>query len=244
MRWTRQPGVRSGGLAGLAVFVAGFGVLNLFWWFGDWQRGLPGLWDYRSATIGDGLLLPIAAAILTTAGTRLPRASNEVIVIGGAGALGSCGGVVVITLWVLDHDPAPNWSQPAPHVLSAAGIYHAVFLIIVSGFFAACAMRVLWRARWWRMTHPLEVGKMVRSPAASLLIGCVLGFVGLVMLDSYPTLDKGTSITATGAVLVVSFLVVASLMWSFGNEIVRAWPSIVLGVIVSGVIVLGALMIW
>lgn len=85
---------------------------------------------------------------------------------------------------------------------------------------------------------------MLRSPAAFLLIGCILGFVGLVMLDGYPTLDKGTSIIATGAIFVVSLLAVAALAWSFGTEIVRAWPNIVSGVIVSGIIVLGALMIW
>ncbi|MCA1694139.1 MAG: hypothetical protein LC749_05090, partial [Actinobacteria bacterium] len=55
-----QALVRSLWSAGGVLFF-GFGVLLTFWITGSYAPRLPGLFAYRSATVGDGLLLPLSA---------------------------------------------------------------------------------------------------------------------------------------------------------------------------------------
>ena len=57
----RHSNIFYGCLAAFAMFAFGFGTLNLFWHFGTYPDGLPGLYDYRAATWGDGLFLSLGA---------------------------------------------------------------------------------------------------------------------------------------------------------------------------------------
>ncbi len=240
----RPPGLRPvrgrSVLAGVAVLAAGFGALNLFWWAGHGRRDLPGLWDFRSATVGDGLLLPVAAILLVVAGSALPPAPHEPAIVAGSGALGVGAGAALMLLWLRDPDPVLNWTMPAPHTFNAAGWYHAAFLAGASGFFSAAAMRLFWRARARRATHPVEVEAMLRTPGASVLVGCLLGFVGLVAADSSSAWAPLTCRTATGAVVAGTGLASGLLVWGFGGGVARAWRQLGLGVVLAAALSLAA----
>src|SRR5258706_12394180 len=97
----------AGGLAAL-VFVCGFGALNLFWFLGSWPHDVLGLWDFRSATLGDGLLLPTAAAILVLGITNFQPATHERMVAGLCAAVGAAGGLLQQIAFVTDKRIVPN----------------------------------------------------------------------------------------------------------------------------------------
>jgi hypothetical protein len=215
------------------MFAAGFGAMNLFWRFGTWRRDVPGLWDYRSATIGDGILLPIAAGLLVTAGDQLRPASGEMRAVSAATVTGVL--VAAVLQWVAlrDNNPQPNWTLPAPHTLNIAGWYHAALLVVASGFFAAFAMRVVWRARAYRAVSPESVEKLLASPGATVLIACLVGFVGLLLLDMYPIRGTETGVAMIGGSLVGLVGSIGVLAWGFGWGTARTWFHVSLGVVLA-----------
>ncbi len=230
MRWLRDSRLRSATLTSASLFAAGFGALNLFWQLGDWRRDVPGLWDYRSATIGDGVLLPLAAGVLVAAAGRLPAVPREAAVVTSAGILGTAAGALSQFSWLRDPDPQLNWTIPAPHTFNAAGLYHAAFLTVTSGLFAGWTMRLLWRVRHHRRANPARTDAMLRSPIAALLIGCLVGFVGLVILDNYPSRNTTASIVSLLWSLLGAVLAGSAATWSFGSSAVRSsWRTIAWG---------------
>src|SRR5690348_459732 len=93
-RWAGQRGNWWAVGVGLGLFVAGFGVFSVAWYLGQWRKDVPGFWDYRSPTIGDGVLLPVAAALLVVAGNSLPAVPREKLVAVVAGAVGLATGML------------------------------------------------------------------------------------------------------------------------------------------------------
>jgi MFS family permease len=232
-RCPEHSGDRQAILAGAGIFAAGFGTINLLWWLGTWPTDLPGLWTYRSATIGDGVLLPVAAAMLVAAGARLPPAPHEPSAVAIASVLGAAVGAVVVLLWLFTPDPQLNWQQSVPHQFNVAGWYHAGFLVLASGFFAGAAMRLLWRARAQRATHLEQVEAMLHSPAAVILLVCGLGFAGLLALDCAPARTTTSILALAGTILAGSALVTGVLVWSFGRVVLRIWRRPVLGALLA-----------
>jgi hypothetical protein len=212
--------------------------MNLFWWLGEWRRDVPGHWDYRTGTIGDGVLLPLAAGLLVAAGDRLPRAPGESAVTAGAGTIGAGVGATVQLLWLRNPDSRLSWTMPAPHTLNAPGIYHAALLTAGGGFFSAITVRAAWRARACRATHPLQVEAMLRDPAAAVLVACIVGFAGLVVLDFPPTAGTLSKTAAAGAVTAGTALSIGLLVWSFGRGVARGWRCLSTGFLGGGAIFL------
>ncbi len=68
---------------GLAVFTFGFGALMLWWFSGSYPSGVPGLFDYRSATWGDGLFLPVFVAALVWTNRKLPTPTGYLFRVTG-----------------------------------------------------------------------------------------------------------------------------------------------------------------
>ena len=77
--------------AAVAVLLAGYVSLILFWNFGHSAAGLPGLFYYHDATWGDGLLLPLLALFLWVLIGRLPKPSSRMADV-GCGQRGRRGG--------------------------------------------------------------------------------------------------------------------------------------------------------
>lgn len=220
-------------LAGVGIFTAGFGVISLLWWLGTWPADVRGLWTYRSATLGDGVLLPVAAAMLVAAGERLPYAPRESTAIAIARLLGAAGAAVVVLLWLRTPDPQLNWQQSVPHRFNVAGWYHAAFMIVAGGFFAGATMRLVWRVRVLRATHRGHVEAMLHSPAAVILLVCGLGFAGFVALDCFPARNTTSGLALAGAILGGVVLLTGLLVWSFGRTALRAWRTLVVSTLIA-----------
>jgi ABC-type Co2+ transport system permease subunit len=194
----------------LAVLLTGFGMLCCLWFFGRWPSHVPGLFDYRSATWGDGILLPISAFALAHASRQLPPASGELQWNIAAALAGVTVAAAAQILWLLDPHPRLNWTIPAPHRLNYAGVYHAVFLVAASGLFTVLwvlALRRMRAARPIRASHFRGSGLWI---VVALL--CTGAFFALLMVDNQAARD-----TATGQItLVVTAIGVLSLLMLFG----------------------------
>jgi hypothetical protein len=131
-----------------AVLVFGFGALNLFYWLTPQDAQLPGLYSYWGSTVGDGVILPVATYFLSravlVAGRRLGALARVPAVCGVL--TGAAVSVLLLSTWIGDAHPELNWTLPTAGVFSAAGWYHAAFLLAVAASFAgafAVTMRYL-----------------------------------------------------------------------------------------------------
>lgn len=194
-------------MAASATFAAGFGMMNLFWLSRKYPPEVPGLYSYRSATWGDGLLLPSLAASLTYAAceTKMPEIAKILVPVAGIAGFATGAGTQIA--WLKDKNPNINWSLPEPGVFNAAGWYHAAFLSGGAAFFSAMAMRA-------------GLGTLMDSnrKAARAMVGVGLsatGFASLVYWDGLK--EKGSAsnrstnkalaaivgVVATGAALIL-----------------------------------------
>jgi hypothetical protein len=191
------------------VLFAGFVALLIFWKSGRQQASPPGLFHYRSATWGDGLLLPVLALSLTILASRLPKPNRSWPTwLSGAG--GAAAGALLIFTWLKDPHPALNWTIPRAHYFTAAGKWHAAFLITASGYFAGAWIELLRRLR----AADEGVDRVVDSPIMALALGCAVGYAWLSAADS-----EGAGRTLSGksslAALAVAFLIFAAcLLWA------------------------------
>lgn len=161
---------------GLAVALAGFGALNVFYLAGfPYQQGLPGLYDYASATIGDAIALPVmTSALVYTVLVLRPSPHERLAGVLSAAVGGAIGGATQI-LWLRDSDPQPNWTFPRAHHFTVAGWYHAVFLV------AMCALTgALWTLAIRRLAAADTSRR--RSCTRPIVMASVAGLVFLVLL--------------------------------------------------------------
>jgi hypothetical protein len=231
-------------LLALVVFVAGYGALTSFWWLGTWGSGLPGLYDYRSATLGDGVLLPALAAALLVVGrsARHPVAHERAwsIAVGLAGAIF---GALSQVLWLEDPSPHLNWTLPDAHHFNVAGWWHAAFLTSASGLFAALWVWALRRIHAGLESSSPESGqatrRLLRSPAFGLATAATLSMVGLVFLDSVKAAGTEAGTTSLAAIGVALTALVVVLVLAAGSR--SLWHMYLLAVSLSLGTVLSAL---
>jgi hypothetical protein len=154
-------------LVAFIVLVSGFGALNVVSVIMIHSPKLRGLYSYRSATLGDGLLLPVwAYGLARAAAVRERWPGRSILVIVGVALAGGVAGVATQIAWLRSATTAPNWTIPAPHTFNFAGWYHAAFLSVASGMFAAFGA-----ASWLRVRHEPSAQALarLRGPGAFLL---------------------------------------------------------------------------
>ena len=210
-------------LAGGAILILGFGVILSFWRLGNWRDDVPGLWDYRSATIGDAVLLPLLAGSLVALGNRLPPSPGERRPAAAAFLLGSGIGLAIQAVWLLDPDPQLNWTVPEPHAFNAPGYYHAAFFVVACGLFAAWTIRFLVRLRRSRSSDAGAAAAVLRSASLSLALACGTGFAGLVAMDGIyiegvHAAETWTAISATIAACAGILVALGALGYSIGRD--------------------------
>jgi hypothetical protein len=208
-------------LTGSAVFVSGFGVVWLMWTMGEHAPELLGLTSYRSATWGDGLLLPIASASLVYAIRRLPPAHREVLWCSAAAVLATLTGAATQVFWLLDPSPRLNWTIPAPHQMNYAGIYHGLFLTGASALFAVLWVLLLRRIRGLPTNLGLA-GRTAVQRAVVLAISCMAAFGWLVVRDNASTEKTNAGLATSGALALGGAALILSLGWTFLRRRPRA----------------------
>jgi hypothetical protein len=128
-------------LCATVVCASGFGVLSVLWLTGHHSSHLRGLFTYASATVGDGILIPVLTGLLLAVNrsATLPRPINEARWMAFWALLGAIGGISTQLAWLADDHPELNWTLPRPHHFNYAGVYHGAFLVLMSAALAALA---------------------------------------------------------------------------------------------------------
>lgn len=239
----REPTLNSGLLAGSCVLVSGFGAFCFFWAFGNWPGNVPGLWEYRSATIGDAVLLPLTIGLLVAAGSGSPRTRYRDMLLWASAIFGTIIGAGIQLAWLLDPSPQLNWGVPSPGHFNVAGIYHAVFFTAICGVLSGLTVRLLIRLRSLRDTSPRELRRLLESPYAALLVACSAGFVGLVVLDGqglerYGAQRNVTSLSASISALVAIILLATLVVASLGTATLSMKRAFSWGAVLAGSLIL------
>lgn len=116
----------------LIVVLLGFVIMNILWIFNDKDINLKGLYDYKAATLGDGLFLPILVGSLvafTSFGLNISQ--KQKIISHIIGAMFSIVAIIEQRRWLTDENIGLNWTLPEPHKFNFAGWYHAVFFVVM-----------------------------------------------------------------------------------------------------------------
>ncbi|WP_173082084.1 hypothetical protein [Phytohabitans rumicis] len=187
----------------VAVCAAGFGALTVFSALRPAPAALPGLFDFASATWGDGLALPIMCGALVYAVRTLPAARRDAPLATAAGLLGGALGMATEAVWLRADSPRLNWTLPQAHHFTVAGWYHAAFLVLVCTGAAA-----LWALALHRTAH---AGRLPWRTKWSLAVAAAAGaaFLALLMVDARAAVvTDGRSLlgllTGTAAILAAA----------------------------------------
>jgi hypothetical protein len=198
-------------VAALLVLSAGFCVLVAFSVSTPRAAGLPGLFDYVSATWGDGLALPVMTGALVWAASCLPRARGERRAVGTVGAVGAALGVWTQVRWLRDDAPKLNWTLPRPHHFNAAGVYHAVFLTVMCG--VASALWTLTLIRIARGPHR-NPGSRHAAVGVAAALAAAVSFGVLLAIDALPGRSTGAGGATVVAAGVGAVVLLATLGWA------------------------------
>src|SRR6266516_124988 len=167
-------------LGAAALLLGGYLPLLVFWRYSSHPAGVPGLFDYRSATWGDGLLLPLLAlclALLITDLRGMPKRWPTILAL----CIGAGSGGLVIFTWLRDPAPVVNWTMPRPHRLNLPGVWHAGFLVIASALLAGLWVELLRRLR--ATSKDQRRASLRSAPAAGAVAGAT-GYAWLAAVDS------------------------------------------------------------
>lgn len=201
--------------AAVAVFCLGFGALNVFSASGLGQPHLPGLYTFRSATIGDGLMLPLLAYSLTRAAGLHRRRSRYRKVFSRTGAiLGVLTGTAVQMYALAVPDPELDWTFPAPHSYNFPGWYHTVFLIAASGFYAWTLFLLLAELREDTRRDPQLTLRRIRSVGTLGVLAPGAAFVGLLEEDDLSGHGLGHIVLVT--IVGMGIVFALALWWACG----------------------------
>lgn len=215
-------------LAPLAILTSGFVALLLFSLGGEPHAGVPGLFDYAAATLGDGLLLPLLALVCVLGLALVPRPAPQESGWTLAGVLSGLGvGAAIQAIWLLDSSPHLNWTLVAPHELNTAGWWHSAFFVLASGFFGGCALRVALRIR--RSASNSELRVLLESGWLAALTFCVLGFLGLAAADNFAATGTQAGLATTLGVVLATVLFSVGVAWAFRFAVREIASALLLG---------------
>ena len=214
---------------GFAVLMLGYVPLLLFWELGANPAGVPGLFHYRDATWGDGLLLPFLAAFLVILIRRLGPTSRKwpTWIAGVAGA--AAGGSLILTWWADPH-PSPNWTLPAPHDFTAPGKWHAAFLIAASAFFAAAWVELFRRIR---ASEVGEAAEILASPVTAGAVACTAAYAWLAAADSARAAQTASGRGSLLALAASAVALIACLTWAARGSLAQVVRTAVAGLLVA-----------
>lgn len=137
MYMKKKVALLEGMLSAFTVLTFGFGTMYLLWRILGSPQGLPGLFSYRAATIGDGICLPIliGTSVAFNKYNELPQNHGNkasIVIVISASIIAA----VLQASWLIRSDTALNWSIPIQHHFNLAGWYHSLFFITMFGIIA------------------------------------------------------------------------------------------------------------
>ncbi len=189
--------------AAISIFMLGFVPMSLFALLGSWDETKRDFWSYRSATLGDALLLPLLAFVLCSEIATGRWAMRDKIVVGAAGLLGLVSGAVPTVLVLSGFDKGTNWTQPDPGRIIAPGWYHSSFTVLA---FSSLTMATAAAVISARKRKPAASTAQLRLLRSRLLGFSIVTFTSILALDNH---QNGSPVTVATVWMPLAGLIVA-----------------------------------
>ena len=204
--------------AGL-VLASGGGAMWLIWILFAWPVDVKGFPDFKSGTVGDLVLLPLLTGCLVWLLREPPTVRRRRLWWMLAATVGVIAGAWVQYSWWADPGPVTQWGLSAPKDFSLAGWWHAIFFVLMSGLLAGLWVALLrrWHAQRGSVSGPLRAS--LDSWAWAGIVFTVVGFAGMVAMDSAPTISTFASISTLLTLAGATLFTVLSLAIAVGRNI-------------------------
>lgn len=184
------------------VLLFGFVAMNIFALLTPQDPNLPGLYYYRSATWGDGVMLPALTYFLMRVNLHHTLTTREKAFVSLFAAIGATAGSFTQWSWLASTETRLNWTIPQLHTFNAAGWYHAGFLITMCGLLAGLGA---WA--WFGLRHSVSTGTTTQSGSVIGIALAGTGFAALLGLDN--ATDSSLGAVATLPALAATILAAA-----------------------------------
>ena len=182
---------------GVAVAVFGIGALYVLSQIIEVRAGATGFADSRAGTIGDAIL-PFIVGWLVYSRARLDTDPRFQPVSLLAGLCGASVGAFSQYVWLSDPDFGPDWMLSAPHQFSAAGWYHAFFLVVVAGGLTALAVDFVLAGRRVTGLGTATSGRLPGPLSIAGVLTAVTVFEMTALVDS--ARGGGSSVSSMSAI--------------------------------------------
>lgn len=166
-----------GMILALFIMVSGFGMMLFLWNTISYPKDLLGLFDYKAATWGDAICLPIMCFCLVAFihyNNDKGHTRKKIIYIITIIAIFLA--ILTQGSWLWSNTTKLNWSIPIHHHFNLAGWYHSVFFIMMFGVITCgickLAIQVKDRKDNYSIFEQVLFGGMIASGSAFLLLHC------------------------------------------------------------------------
>lgn len=212
----------------LALLLGGFVAMNIFWISDEYDPDLLGLYDFKSATYGDAVVLPALLFLLVRIGQwQLKRTVGRNLLLAGCAILGIFVGTFSQWMWLQDKDIVLNWTLPQPGQFNDAGWYHAGFLSLAIGLFAVASVQAFAASR-----------DQLRSRLSRVPIEYPLCVIVFPLFPALHAIDFHSSNSAVSAVV---FAVAPLCLLPFLLIVLVSWKLRLRGLMVAMVSCVGVL---
>lgn len=195
-------------IAALAVFFSGFFIMNILWHILPRISGLPGLYYYRAATIGDGLFLPVMVGAAVAFLSMQPSPKKSVKIASGiAGGISALLGAGLQISWLFNADIGVNWTIPRPHYFNLAGWYHAAFF---TGMFFVLGILIVRMGASYSTRNYTQF----ETVCTTLFWGAGSGFLFMLFLDDYSSKIYYTELLLVSLLAFSLFALIFSFVFS------------------------------
>ena len=173
----KRPAIIIAILCAAATFIGGFGIMYRLWRMLGTSDGLPGLFYYRAATIGDGILVGAGTAFIQY-NKFLHMGRNKTSII--MAIVASLIAAIVQASWLINDNTVLNWSIPSAHHFNLAGWYHSLFFIAMFGIITYLMCRI-----WHVIRKKTKEYTWFEKAAYMLLVSAGMLFILMLAADDY-----------------------------------------------------------
>lgn len=176
--------LKSAILSAVVIFLAGFGIMLVFWIFDEKDPNVYGFLHYKAATFGDGFFIPCivggAVYLLKSIQVRSKKTLKNIPLV--MGVFFTFVGAFIQFRWLKDPDIVPNWTIPYPFYFTVAGWYHAFFFSLCLGFVVFLCVSVYLNMFSYKKSEKITLDNSIAFVV--FWLGCS-GYVFMHILDDY-----------------------------------------------------------
>ena len=205
----KKTAMVQGVFSAVAVLILGFSMMLALWKMIGSPNGLPGLFDYRAATIGDAICLPIlmGTSVAFNRYNKTQHDRHKAISCMLALAVSAIAAVIQAT-WLIRDDTVLNWSIPIQHHFNIAGWYHSLFFI---GMFGVLTYQL--SSMWFHIRE-----RQGDNTSFERWLCILFAFAGMLFISMFATDDYSQYIPAIFLLPLVSVMALLILALYFGTS--------------------------